>query len=299
VGVATWARPDVAAVTLISERAEVRGAARAGPVAFDAGLRTRALATLDEAGEGYAATTEVTGDISVPFVRDFGASESPLSHWVVPFVAGHAGAADSRAPSAVPIVVGNGGFFTAAAGIRSTLGEVAGRRGAVSVSAQAGYAGDGRGTNVPVVAWQATGRAPVFSVRGEGVSTRGSGTGDVVLSTLRVGPEGGLFVEGRVFGQRNGVPLIGRLFAAGLDAPWAPWLAEPGWSVGGRVGVPWTREVSTTADVDYDATSAELLGLRGAISYHHPCGCLSAAAWAGHRAARPGADAFVTLSLAR
>jgi hypothetical protein len=299
VGVATWAGPDVNSMTLISERAEVRGSARSGPVAFDAGAWTRALATLDVGSEGYVAMAAATSEVSVPLVREFGAPESPLAHWLIPFVTGLAGASDDRTPSAVPAIVGRGGFFMAAAGIRSALGETRGRRGAVSVSAQAGYAGDGAGTDLPVVAWRATGHAALVAVRGEGVTTRGSEPGDTVLSTLRVGPAGGLFVEGRAFGSRNAVPLIGRLFAAGLDAPWAPWLANPGWSVGGRVGIPWARVVSTTADVDYDATSGVLLGVRGAISYRHPCGCLSAAAWAGHRVARPGADAFVTLAVVR
>jgi hypothetical protein len=298
-GVATWALPDANTLTLISERGELRGDARAGPVAFDGAARTRALATLDEGRQGYTATAAATGEVSVPFMKEFGAPEAPLSHWVVPFATGQAGMSDTRAPSVVPAIAGTGGFFVAAAGIRSSLGETAARRGAVSVSAQAGYAGDGGGTHRPMLAWRATGRAAAVAVRGEGISTRGSDASDTVLSTLRVGPEGGWFVEGRAFGTRNAAPLIGRMFAAGLDAPWAPWLGAPGWSVGGRVGVPWTRVVSTTADLDYDATSAVLLGVRGAISYRHPCGCLAAAAWAGHRAARPGADAFLTLSLVR
>jgi hypothetical protein len=295
VSVATWARPDLAALTLFSGRAELRGDAHAGPVALDVEGRARALATLDESGNGYAAAGAVGAELGAPLVKQF-ATSSLLEHRVTPFVAGLAGATETRAPAEVPPIAADGSFFTAAAGLRSTLGERSAGRAAVSASARAGWAGDASGAR-PVFAWRASGHAAGFAARGEGFTQWGTRTGSVVLSTIRAGPEDGLFVEGRAEGASGETALLGRLVASGFSSAWAPWLADSGWSVGGRVGVPWTRWLSSIADADYDATTRVLLGWRGALSYRHPCGCLSATAWAGHRTGRGGADAFVTVGL--
>jgi hypothetical protein len=297
-GVATFTRPSAATESVVSERAEVRGTVRAGPIAMDLEGRARAFATLDELGAGYTAAAAVTGELSAPFVKELGTVSSPLEHWITPFVSGRAGGVDTRAPSAVPAIAPDGAFFVLAGGVRSTFGERAGARAAVSASVEGGYAGDGASRRVPVLAWRAAGRASAIALRGEGVSSWDEGgPGSVVLSALRVGREDSLFVEGRVEGMSGPVPLLARMVSSGFDAPWFPWLEEPGWSVGGRLGMPWTRFLASSADVAYDATNGALLGIRGGITYHHPCECLSATAWAGHRAGREGADGFVTLSL--
>jgi hypothetical protein len=297
VGAATWARPDAASLTLLSSRAELRGTTHAGPVVLDVSGRTRALSTFDENAAGYSAATALTAELSAPFVKELG-TPSLLEHWVTPFVVATAGGSETRAPSVVPAVAPDGAFLLAAAGVRSTVGERAGKRAAVSATLRAGYANDGRGRGVPLATWRVTGQAPAFAVRGEGVSSWSTGDrGSVVLSALRLGPESGVFVEGRAEGMSGEVPLLARVLASGFDAPWAPWLTGAGWTAGGRVGVPWTRAVSSDADADYDFTNHVLLGVRGGVTYRHPCGCLSATAWAGHRTARVGADGFLTVSL--
>jgi hypothetical protein len=119
----------------------------------------------------------------------------------------------------------------------------------------------------------------------------------VVIATVRVGREDALFIEGRAQGTSGTVPLLARVLSAGLDAPWAAWLGDAGWSLGGRVGVPLARFLASTAAADYDAENGVLLGVRGGLTYRHPCGCLTATAWAGHRTGRAGADGFVTVGL--
>ncbi|HVW28495.1 MAG TPA: hypothetical protein VHC69_24190 [Polyangiaceae bacterium] len=296
--VSTWSREDATALTLLSERAALGGTVHAGPVAVDVEGRARGVATLDENHEGYAGAAALVADIAAPFVKELGGGASPLEHWVTPFVSGMAGAVATRSPSIVPALAPDGGFFVAAGGARTSLGERAGNRAAVSASLQAGYAGDAATERGPIGAWRVTGQGASFAIRGEGVFTWAMPrNGNVVLATLRAGPESGLFVEGRAEGASGDVPLLVRVLSAGLDAPWAAWLDSAGWSLGARVGVPWTRFLSSTAAADYDATDRVLLGLRGGLTYRHPCGCLTMSAWAGHRTGRAGADGFVSVGL--
>jgi hypothetical protein len=182
--------------------------------------------------------------------------------------------------------------------LRTTVGERAGSRAALSASFEAGYAGDGAAERGPIGAWRATGQGPSFAVRGEGAfAWAAPRNGNVTLATIRAGREDAVFVEGRAQGTSGAVPLLARVLSGGLDAPWVAWLGETGWSLGGRVGMPLARFLGSTAAVDYDAENRVLLGVRGGLTYRHPCGCLTATAWAGHRMGRAGADGFVTVGL--
>ncbi len=298
VGVATWSRPGGSSLTALSQRAELRGSARAGPLALDVEGRTRALATLDETGVGYSAASAVVGELSAPFVKELGPPSLSVEHWITPFMTGIAGVTETREPSASPGLAPNGALLVAAGGVRSTLGERTASRAAVSASVQAGYGADGAARGTPLAAWRATGQGTAFALSGEGALAWGTtGVESVTLAVLRVGPALGPFLEGRAAGMASRVPLLARLLSTGFDAPWFSWLTDSGWSVGGRMGVPWTRSFGSTVDVDYDARHGMLLGLRGGVTYRHPCGCLSATAWAGHRAGREGADGFVTVGL--
>jgi hypothetical protein len=297
-GVATWAREDASTLTLIAEHASLRGAVHAGPLAVDVEGRTRGVATLDETSRGYTGSTALVTDVAAPFVKDFGAGATRFEHWFAPFATGIAGLASTRSPSVVPALAPDGAFFVAAGGARTTLGGSAGSRAALSASFEAGYAGDGASQRKPLAAWRVTGQGPSFAVRGEGVFTWSlPRAGNVVLATVRAGRESSLFVEGRAQGTTGTVPLLARVLSAGFDAPWVAWLADTGWSLGARVGAPVTRFLASTAAADYDATNRVLLGVRGGLTYRHPCGCLTATAWAGHRTGRAGADGFVTVGL--
>jgi hypothetical protein len=297
-GVSTWSREDASTLTLVSEHAALRGTIDAGPFAVGVEGRTRGLATLDETGQGYTGTAALAADVAAPFVRDFDAGSTRLEHWVTPVATGIVGMASTRSPSAMPALAPDGAFFVAAGGARTSLGERTGSRAALSASFETGYAGDGAGQRTPLAAWRATGQGRAFAVRGEGAFTWSSPRdGNVVLATLRVGRESGVFVEARAQGTTGTLPLLARVLSAGLDAPWMPWLADAGWSLGARAGAPLTRFLATTAAADYDAKNGVLLGVRGGLTYRHACGCLVATAWAGHRTGRPGADGFVTVGL--
>ena len=299
VGIATLRQPGNGAITLLTQHAELRGDTRVGPVGISGEARTRALSTLGALTAGHAAVTGLGADVSLPFVKSFGAGDAPIQHWITPFVAGIGGASDTMGPSIVPPLSDDGIFYVASGGVRSTLGQTAGRRSAVSISARAGAIGEG--THIPraMLAWTARARAPAAAISGEGVSSTSGPRGDLVTSEVRLGPEDGPYVGGHVVSSSGFVPVASRLLSGGWDAPWIPWLGRTGWSVGGRTGVPWTRWLTSAIDADYDVTARTLLSVRGTLGYRHPCGCLAVTVWGGHRLGRGSVDSWLTVDLAR
>jgi hypothetical protein len=284
-------------VTLASEHAEIRADWRAGPLAIGTEARSRGVATLEERERGYAVLSGVGIDARVPFVKEFGSADAPLQHWMTPFANGFAGATASSGPSVLPAVTRDGGFYAVSVGFRTTLGEVSGDRAAASLSGRALAVGEGREAPNAYAAWNASARAGFVALRSDGVATLANDAGTVSTSVLRLGPEGGFHVVGRATGLRGSVPLAARLSESNFDAALVPWLLTPGWSVGGGAVVPWTRFLATAADVDYDATSGTLLGVRGTVGYRHPCRCLAVAVWGSHRLQRSGVDTWLTLDL--
>jgi hypothetical protein len=297
VGVATLRAPLGASATLVSHRGELRADGRLGPFGIDASAGTRAVATLGEQEAGYAAASALSAEISAPLVRAFGATDAPLQHWIVPFATGTTGLADARAPSTAAPLARDGSFYVAAAGVRSTFGEAAGHRSAVTASVRAGALGEGSGRPRPAVTWVAGARSPAVALHGEGTVVVGEVHASAVASEIRFGREDAPFVAAHVFGGTGAVPVTSRLLSLGWDAPWAPFFSSSGWSAGGRIGVPWASWLASAADVDVDATTRDLLGVRGSIAYRHPCGCLAVSLWGAHRMGRL-LDSWVTVDLA-
>ena len=103
----------------------------------------------------------------------------------------------------------------------------------------------------------------------------------------------------RADGASNGSPARARvLFDESWFDPARPFLDRNGWSAGSELSVPWSRAFSTSASVDYDLTSRELLAAWGGLGYRHPCGCLAVASFVGHRVGRGGFDAWLGFDLA-
>jgi hypothetical protein len=297
VGLATLRGPFGTSTTLVSHRGELRTDVRLGPLGLALAAHSRAVATLGELAAGYAVASGVSVDTDAPLVREMGSNDAPLQHWVTPFATGTAGLADVRAPSVVSPLARDGMFYAAGAGVRSTFGQSAGRRSAVTTAVQAGAVGDARDLPVSVMTWTAGARALAIALRGEATTVLGSTRATSLVSELRVGREDGPFVAGPAFGGDGAVPVASRLLALGWDAPWAALLGSPGWSAGGGIGVPWASWLASSADADVDVTTGDLLGVRGTVAYRHPCGCLAVTAWAAHRMGRPLLDSWVTVDL--
>jgi hypothetical protein len=68
-------------------------------------------------------------------------------------------------------------------------------------------------------------------------------------------------------------------------------------SAGAELGVPVGEAWEGQVGGDFDVTTSDLLAVYGSIAFHHPCGCLGATAWAGHRRGREGFDAWLSVDL--
>jgi hypothetical protein len=131
------------------------------------------------------------------------------------------------------------------------------------------------------------------------VSLLGDPVGWVHGGRVRLGPELGLQLTGYLEGQLGVDAADGRWLTDGELASdlVAPWYDASGYTAGGEARVPWTRYVASAVAADFDVEASELLGVRGSVGYRHPCGCFATVAWAGHRIARPGMDAWLTVDL--
>ena len=287
------------ATSVAAQHGELRADLRAGPVSLGIEGRTRGVATLGENGAGHAVIAGGGAEIAAPLVKELGSPIAPWQHWVTPFAEALGGIADSREPSIVVAPPESGVFYVADAGVRTTIGEVSSGRGALGLTVRGGYLGEGGKAPVSSIAWTASGRAHWVALRGQGLVVPGESGENLSIAELGLGPEQGPFVGGRVEGDTGRPPpRLGRFLMGGWDAPWVPWLAPPGgWTVGGRIGVPWTRTLVSIADADYDTHSRTLLSVRGTFRYHHPCGCLGVTAWGGYRSGRHGVDTWVAVDL--
>ena len=121
----------------------------------------------------------------------------------------------------------------------------------------------------------------------------------VSLSRVRLGSTEGLHLLLRADGASQGSPARSRVL---FDESWfdraRAFLDRDGWSAGSELSVPWSRAFSTSAAIDYDLTSRELLATWGGFGYRHPCGCLAVASFVGHRVGRGGFDAWLGFDLA-
>lgn len=292
----TWRTPTDGTLTLVTERAELRGDLRAGPLRLGGELRSRGSAALAEYDRGHAVVSGVGVEASLPLVREFGPSDGPVQHFVAPFIDGAMAMADSSGQGPVR-VVRDGAFYMVSGGIRTVLGEVFGNRAAASLSLRLAELGDGANAPRRYAGWLATAAAPLVGLRSEGVVSLDRERSGASTASLRVGPEDALRLVGRAANRSGPLPVAARLVNGGWDAPFSPWFDVPGWSVGGGAVVPWTRFLASAADVDYDVASRTLLGWRTSLGYRHPCRCLAMAAWVGHRLGRPGVDTWLTVDL--
>jgi len=274
--------------TELFQRGTLSAKLRPGPLGIDL--------TAAEAGNLQVAEYRTQGllrgglqaRLGLPLLRNFGS----IAHFLEPLIV--ARALVEAAPRGSQVneqrtLLGAGGFDTSL-GQRST-------RQALALSLRAGALARA-GSSEMVAATRVSadtrfiGLAQSFAVLGENPAM-------VSLSRLRLGSTDGLRLLLRADGASNGSPARARaLFDESWFDPARPFLDRNGWSAGSELSVPWSRAFSTTASVDYDLTSRELLATWGGFGYRHPCGCLAVAGFVGHRVGRGGFDAWLGFDLA-
>jgi hypothetical protein len=274
--------------TELFQRGTLSAKLRPGPL----GVELTAAESGDlQVGE-YRANGLLRGGLSarlgVPLLRNFGS----LAHFVEPVLVARALVDASPRGSRLndqSTLLGAGGFDTSL-GQRST-------RQALALALRAGAL-------VHEGSTQAVGMARLGAdARWIGVAQSfallGATPAMVSLSRLRLGGTDGLHLLLRADGASNGSPARARaLFDQTWFDPARPFLDRNGWSAGSELAVPWSRAFSTTASVDYDLTSRELLATWGGVGYRHACGCLAVAGFVGHRVGRGGFDAWLGFDLA-
>jgi hypothetical protein len=302
VDVATLRDPGAGATTLIFHHGGARADARAGAILLGVHAGSRVAVTLGDTAAGYAATVGAGGQISAPFVKRFGRPDAPLEHWVTPFISGDAGTTHWEAPSVAPPLADNGAFGVLAPGVRTTVGELSGRRTALTLSARGGGFSSNDGSGRVFIAFTGSGDLVPFSLRQESVVLPSESAAALHVFYARIGVSNGTFVSARVVEGIGVVPLLTRFAVAGpgaaWDSPWVSWFSGSGTAVGGSLGVPWTRFLSSAADSDFDVSNKTLLGVRGSLAYLHPCGCLKVTLWGAERLGRRGFDSYLAVDLA-
>jgi len=109
---------------------------------------------------------------------------------------------------------------------------------------------------------------------------------------------GGAALFGHVSGREGVDPVIARFIVdAAVESP-VGFLAQPGWSAGGRLRVPLFRVLALSGGADGDLTRPDLLAAIGGIELFDTCGCFVLRVTGAHRLGREGVDVWATLDVA-
>ena len=270
------------------QRGTLSGKLRPGPLGIDLTLAQSGNLRVAEASTQGLLRGGLQARVGLPLMRNFGS----IAHFMEPLIV--ARALLEAAPRGSHLneqrtLLAAGGFDTSV-GQRST-------RQALALTLRAGAlheAGNAQGVGLARVSADARwiGITQSFAVLGRTPAM-------VSLSRVRLGSSDGLHLLFRADGASHGSPARARaLFDESWFDPARPFLDRNGWSAGSELSVPWSRAFTTTASVDYDLTSRELLATWGSFGYRHPCRCLAVAGFVGHRVGRGGFDAWLGFDLA-
>jgi hypothetical protein len=274
--------------TELFQRGTLSAKLRPGPLGIDLTAAQAANLQVAEYSTVGLLRGGMQARVGLPLLRNFGS----LAHFVEPLIVSR-GLLDA-APRGSEL--NDQRSLLAAGGLDTSLGQRSTRQ-ALSLSLRGGSLSNAGNTQL-VAAVRASadtrfiGLAHSFAVLGQSPAM-------VSLSRLRLGTSDGLHLLLRADGASNGSPARARvLFDQSWFDPARPFLDRDGWSGGSELSVPWSRAFSTTASLDYDLTSRELLAAWGSLGYRHPCGCLAVASFVGHRVGRGGFDAWLGFDLA-
>jgi len=291
---------DDATTSTVVHHGDLRADTAVGPFLLSTDLGDRVLARSTEQGGSAVGFVGARGEASVPLQRRFGTGLDPVVHRVEPFVTvgGRAGARHQDVGS--PLELFDESFdrryVLADAGVRSKLGSYA-RRSAAELTLRGGAVGEPDSIE-PMLAAKLIADAPVVAARVEGAWQPERSQQLYLGSRVRVGRSDALHLSAHAEGRMEQEPLGARaLLADDWAAPRIGWLDREGFSAGGELAIPWTREIATGVAAEADLRDERLLAVGGGVGYRHACGCLATRAWVGQRVGRDGFDAVVTLDL--
>jgi hypothetical protein len=267
----------------------------AAPFSVGATLRQRALVSTTEAASGSVLTSGLFPRVSLPLMRRY----EPFTHVIEPEIAAAqivsvtSGAPSLAASPELPGASTRGddglSLWVARAGVENTLG---GLDNAVSLLLTGGLVGGDDAE--PAGAMQLRSDLGPLGLSLQGTVEEDGATG---IGRARVGKREGLHVGAHGEARTESSSAAAQwLLPDAWDSP-APFLARSGVSAGGDLAVPVGEAWEGQVGGDFDVSTSDLLAVYGSIAFHHPCGCLGATAWAGHRRGRDGFDAWLSVDL--
>jgi len=294
--------------TRVEQRALARWHARPGPLSLEVeGLAMGGVNTSSETASPFAGVG-AAAELGLPLRRRFGRSD-PVLHYVTPLISvsgqhdfeqdlaelddAQVGASDADAENvddASDLSQLSGGFRTSVGkwGQRSSL-SLEGRAGWVRSDAQVAALVMGRALAASELLGASLHAVTDIDAIGHWEAT----------ARTRFGPESSHHLSVYVEGQQDLQARLSRAISGDVftnEPPFA-WYDADGLSSGAEMMLKWSRALSTAVAADMDVKESTLLGVRGSLAYRHPCGCLATVAWAGHRLARGGVDAWLTVDL--
>lgn len=301
----TLSDPAVGTTNLARAETGLSLDARPGPLSLRGSLRG-AVTEADAADTtGFDAVGTARLEVGLPLARAFdgGAAEAPIVHVVEPRLeaAGLVARTSGEWWSATgrPVALDGGRAAIGVAGVRTAWGRSPGRAGAAIDGAFGGLASPRGGA--AIARWRTAWGSRWIGVGGEGAALlpRDGARGEVTVARARVGELESWHLGASVAGREGVEPIAARAIegARALE-PSGGWLAREGWTGGLDAGVAPLRLLMLRAGVDEDLSTRTLLGVHGAIGYHHPCGCLTVDLFAAHRLGREGLDAWLAIDLA-
>lgn len=303
-----WTLDDAAeeSRTRVEQRALGRWHARPGPLSLEVeGAATGGVNSSPVEASPFA-SVGAAAELGLPLRRRFGHGD-PLLHYLTPIVGISAvyelepdrviaedGGSDVEAAASADT---NLRLSQVSAGVRTSVGKWAERR-SLQLDARAGWVrSDARVTRL------ATGRV---LAAGDLLGASLHGVTDIdatehweATARARFGPEFSHHLSLYVEGQQDLDARLGRAISGDVlsNEPLLAWYDADGLSSGAELMLKWSQALSTAVGADMDVKESALLGVRGSLAYRHPCGCLATVAWAGHRLARRGVDAWLTVDL--
>jgi hypothetical protein len=267
----------------------------AAPLSVGATLRQRALASTTESSSGTVLMSGLFPRVSLPLMRRY----EPFTHVIEPEIgAAQIVSVTSGTPSlaASPDLPGASArgddgmsLWVVRAGIENTLGN---SQRAVSLLLAGGLIG-GEETE-PAAAMELRSDLGLLGVSIQGTLQDDAATG---VGRARVGKHEGLHLGAHGEARTEPSSATAQWLLPDAWDSTTPFLARSGVSAGAELGVPVGEAWEGQVGGDFDVTTSDLLAVYGSIAFHHPCGCLGATAWAGHRRGRDGFDAWLSLDL--
>lgn len=287
---------DGETLTRFEQRLWSRWHARPGPLALELELGGALGLTSSSADSGAFGSVAGRAEIGLPLRKRFG-GDDPLLHYVTPLVtasADHIVADDQERTG------GNDRERTlghVAMGGRTSVGHW-GRRSGLTFDARAGWAG-GESAAQSLAAGTLVAQSIRAAASLQAVADMQRSGEWVAIARGRLGAESSHHLTLYVEGQRNLDSRLARIMSGDVltNTPWLNWYDADGLTSGGDFMLRWSQAVSTAVGGDLDMEHSRLLSVRGSLAYRHPCGCLATVAWAGHRLARDGVDAWLTVDL--